>query len=343
VLEIGERRYAYYAHLQLGSLRVKVGDRVRKGQVLAKVGNSGNASGPHLHFHVCNSPGPNSCDPVPYVYTSYLLSGRLMWNPNRTRKVEFQVPTNGSIMTFSGPGDFGPLKVVSKERDWSVHDTLAQQYQMEKSPRIAIRGVTGPIVISSGPTQMADVKFIRRVGTRRELDCFQARIDHRPEVITISYEQFGDRPGCGSIDSHQALTLEVPADALLHLSNIYYSTVQITGPVQGVSAEDIGGHISIAAAGTVNLRNLGNGVSLGLGATSTGSIAMESVFGDIELDVTGRRDVEIHASSIVGEFKSIPADFVRLKTAEGDVLKSRAGGTLISLKRIDGDIVLKHR
>jgi hypothetical protein len=343
VLEIGERRYAYYAHLQLGSLRVKVGDRVRKGLVLAKVGNSGNASGPHLHFHVCNSPGPNSCDPVPYVYTSYLLSGRLMWNPNRTRKVEFQVPTNGSIMTFSGPGDFGPLKVVSKERDWSVHDTLAQQYQMEKSPRIAIRGVTGPIVISSGPTQMADVKFIRRVGTRRELDCFQARIDHRPEVITISYEQFGDRPGCGSIDSHQALTLEVPADALLHLSNIYYSTVQITGPVQGVSAEDIGGHISIAAAGTVNLRNLGNGVSLGLGATSTGSIAMESVFGDIELDVTGRRDVEIHASSIVGEFKSIPADFVRLKTAEGDVLTSRAGGTLISLKRIDGDIVLKHR
>jgi hypothetical protein len=266
-----------------------------------------------------------------------------MWNPNRTRKVEFQVPTNGSIMTFSGPGDFGPLKVVSKERDWSVHDTLAQQYQMEKSPRIAIRGVTGPIVISSGPTQMADVKFIRRVGTRRELDCFQARIDHRPEVITISYEQFGDRPGCGSIDSHQALTLEVPADALLHLSNIYYSTVQITGPVQGVSAEDIGGHISIAAAGTVNLRNLGNGVSLGLGATSTGSIAMESVFGDIELDVTGRRDVEIHASSIVGEFKSIPTDFVRLKTDEGYLLKSRAGGTLISLKRIDGDIVLKHR
>jgi hypothetical protein len=162
-------------------------------------------------------------------------------------------------------------------------------------------------------------------------------------LITISYEQFGDRPGCGSIDAHQALTLEVPSDALLHLANIYYQTVQITGPVQGVVAEDIGGYVSIAAAGTVTLRNLGNGVSLGLGPMSTGSVAMESVFGDVELDVTGRRDVEIHASSIVGEFKSIPTDFVRLKTADGDLLKSRAGGTLISLKRIDGDIVLKHR
>ena len=56
-----------------------------------------------------------------------------------------------------------------------------------------------------------------------------------------------------------------------------------------------------------------------------------------------RRDVEIQASSIVGEIKSVPSDFVRLKTDEGYVLKSRAGGTFISLKRIDGDIVLKRQ
>jgi hypothetical protein len=76
---------------------------------------------------------------------------------------------------------------------------------------------------------------------------------------------------------------------------------------------------------------------------STGSVAMEAVFGDIELDVTGRRDVEIHASSIVGKVKSTLTDVVRLKTADGYQLKSGAGGTLISLKRIDGDIVLKQR
>ena len=39
-LKIGEGQYAFYAHLQPGSLRVKVGDRVRKAQVLGKVGNS---------------------------------------------------------------------------------------------------------------------------------------------------------------------------------------------------------------------------------------------------------------------------------------------------------------
>jgi hypothetical protein len=343
VLEIGKERYAYYAHLQLGSLRVKVGDRVRKGQLLAKVGNSGNGSGPHLHFHVCNNAGPNSCDPVPYVYTSYQLSGHLMWNPNRTRKVEFQVPANGSIMTFSGPGDFGPLKLASTAPNWSVHDTLATQYPMVRSPRIEIRGVTGPIVISSGPTQMANIRVQRSANTRQELDCLQTKIDHRPDVITISSVQISDRPGCGSTNSRHALALEVPFDSFLELSNIYYSTVKITGPVQGVIAQDIGGRVTIAEAGTVKLRNLGNGVSLRLGAASTGSATIESVFGDVELDVAGRRDVEIHASSIIGEIKSVPSGFVRVKTDEGYVLKSGAGGTSLSLNRIDGDIVLKRQ
>jgi murein DD-endopeptidase MepM/ murein hydrolase activator NlpD len=341
VLEIGKDRYAYYAHLQLGSLRVKVGDRVRKGQLLAKVGNSGNATGPHLHFHVCNGPGQSTCDAVPYVITSYSLSGRLMWNPQRTRKVEFQVPTTGSIATFSGPGDFGPLRLASKDPDWSAHDTVAQQYPMERSPRIRITGYPHPIVISSAPTRTANVKIRRSAGSRQELDCFQTRIDHRPDLITISYVHVADRPGCGSAGSRHALALEVPSDAHLELSNIYYSTVKITGPVQGLIAENVGGHVSIAAAGTVNLRNLGNGVSLRLGPT--GPMTIESVFGDVELDVAGRQDVEIRASSLVGEIRSVPSDFVRVKTDDGYVLKSRAGGTPISLKRIDGDIVLKRQ
>lgn len=39
------------AHLQKNSLQVKKGDRITKGQVIAKVGNSGNTSEPHLHIH----------------------------------------------------------------------------------------------------------------------------------------------------------------------------------------------------------------------------------------------------------------------------------------------------
>lgn len=51
-LDLGGGRFAVYAHLQPGSIRVKAGDAVKAGQVLGLVGNSGNSTEPHLHFHV---------------------------------------------------------------------------------------------------------------------------------------------------------------------------------------------------------------------------------------------------------------------------------------------------
>ncbi|MFF1418266.1 M23 family metallopeptidase [Streptomyces sp. NPDC058280] len=52
VLDLGDGTYAMYAHLQRGSLAVRPGDRVRAGQVLARCGNSGNSTEPHVHFQL---------------------------------------------------------------------------------------------------------------------------------------------------------------------------------------------------------------------------------------------------------------------------------------------------
>jgi peptidase M23-like protein len=57
VMDIGNGRYVMMGHLQRGSVQVEVGDRVRAGQPLARVGNSGNTSEPHLHIQVQNRPG----------------------------------------------------------------------------------------------------------------------------------------------------------------------------------------------------------------------------------------------------------------------------------------------
>jgi len=70
-LDLGGGQFAYYMHLQPGSLRVKVGDRVRRGQLLAHVGGSGDAREPHLHFEVTTSPKPLAGEGVPYVIDRY--------------------------------------------------------------------------------------------------------------------------------------------------------------------------------------------------------------------------------------------------------------------------------
>jgi hypothetical protein len=76
ILDIGGGYYAFYAHLRPGSIRVRVGDRVRRGQVVGLVGNSGNSTEPHLHFHVADANSPLGSEGVPYRLDSFELVGR---------------------------------------------------------------------------------------------------------------------------------------------------------------------------------------------------------------------------------------------------------------------------
>jgi murein DD-endopeptidase MepM/ murein hydrolase activator NlpD len=75
ILDLGAGRFALYAHLQPGSLRVRKGDRVRRGQVLGLVGNSGNSVAPHLHFHVMDGSSPLASNGLPYEIDAFEVVG----------------------------------------------------------------------------------------------------------------------------------------------------------------------------------------------------------------------------------------------------------------------------
>jgi len=76
ILLLSSGHYALYAHLKPGSLRVKKGDRVQAGQVLAQIGNTGNTSEPHLHFHLMDGPSALASNGIPYVIQSFETSGK---------------------------------------------------------------------------------------------------------------------------------------------------------------------------------------------------------------------------------------------------------------------------
>jgi Peptidase family M23 len=81
IVDIGGGRFAIYAHFKTGSIRVHVGQRVKQGDVLGLVGNSGNTSNPHLHFHVADRASVLSSVALPYAFTKFtdrgVLSGDL--------------------------------------------------------------------------------------------------------------------------------------------------------------------------------------------------------------------------------------------------------------------------
>jgi murein DD-endopeptidase MepM/ murein hydrolase activator NlpD len=75
IIDIGGGYYAFYAHLKPGSLKVKLGDKVTRGQVVGLVGNSGNSTEPHLHFHISDGNSPLGSEGVPYRMDSFEIVG----------------------------------------------------------------------------------------------------------------------------------------------------------------------------------------------------------------------------------------------------------------------------
>jgi hypothetical protein len=72
--DIGGGLYAGYAHFIPGSITVKAGERVHRGQVLGRLGNSGNSSEPHLHLQVCDGPSFLICEGVPMEFKRMSLT-----------------------------------------------------------------------------------------------------------------------------------------------------------------------------------------------------------------------------------------------------------------------------
>jgi Peptidase family M23 len=76
ILNLGDQHYAVYAHLQPGSITVQPGQKVRLGQVLGLVGDSGNSIVPHLHFQVNDGPSSLSSNGLPYEINDYQITGK---------------------------------------------------------------------------------------------------------------------------------------------------------------------------------------------------------------------------------------------------------------------------
>jgi hypothetical protein len=102
ILDLGNGRFALYAHLQPGSIRVHVGDRVRRGQILARVGNTGNTTAPHLHFHVMSATLSLASNGLPYVIDTFDLVGRVRSTPEFDKAEREGTPLN--LQNVENPG-----------------------------------------------------------------------------------------------------------------------------------------------------------------------------------------------------------------------------------------------
>lgn len=75
ILQIAQNRFVTYAHLQRGSIKVRTGSYVHRGDVLALLGNSGNTTGAHLHLQVTDRNSVLQAQGVPFLLAEFTYLG----------------------------------------------------------------------------------------------------------------------------------------------------------------------------------------------------------------------------------------------------------------------------
>ena len=111
MLEIAPNVFAWYAHLRQDSIKVKVGDAIKAGASIARLGNTGPSMGPHLHFGLLDKPDPIAGRSLPFVFDSFILVGAVDLDKSegdrlvimaQSRQVWSEYPLYGGIQNFPG-------------------------------------------------------------------------------------------------------------------------------------------------------------------------------------------------------------------------------------------------
>ncbi|MBB6250221.1 M23 family metallopeptidase [Nitrospirillum iridis] len=103
--------YVVYAHLIPGSIAVRPGQAVRRGQVLGRLGNSGQSDAPHLHLQVGDQGHVAAADGLPFVFDAFTLAGVVpdadaldkgqAWRPDQAPQPRHrQLPVENAVMGF---------------------------------------------------------------------------------------------------------------------------------------------------------------------------------------------------------------------------------------------------
>ena len=98
IIRIRPDVYALYAHLQAGKIAVKIGEKVKAGARIGRLGNSGNSSAPHLHFGLLDRPDLLTGNSLPFVIDQFELTAKVDASESDSKTLTVK-PASGKVFS----------------------------------------------------------------------------------------------------------------------------------------------------------------------------------------------------------------------------------------------------
>ena len=183
-VRIGAGLYALYAHLDPGSVKVHIGEKVTRGELLGLIGTSGNSTTPHLHFEIMTTPEFFPTDSVPYVFDQFQLLGRVpdrIWDDNLGLQ-----PT-------------GTLPFVPAQPSGSHHDQMPLDRNVVRFATTHLSGLFprqlphSPAFRWTGPARTHPARMMPPRAGRRSLGDMQTVVICRPSGVGLDPDPRHDR------------------------------------------------------------------------------------------------------------------------------------------------------
>jgi hypothetical protein len=217
---------------------------------------------------------------------------------------------------------------------------LNQSFRLDPRALVSVTGIAGPVTVTTGDGDRAEVHIVRLAATERELQCYRTEVHGGGARLTIEHVQDSDRRGCVSIRSRQEVRLVLPRNVDLSLSTIA-GAVEIA-PIDGrLRLDSIAGHASVAGVRSADLSSLADGLSITFGTLDARGVAISSVVGAVDLNFRPDANADVTVSSVQGNVRSNSAAQRPFRFEDGEAsVRIGAGGPPVSVSAVVGEVAL---
>ncbi|MCA1594472.1 MAG: hypothetical protein LC754_17965 [Acidobacteria bacterium] len=223
------------------------------------------------------------------------------------------------------------------------HEDTHENFKLEQGAQVEVRGINGPVEISTAESDTADVHIVRTANSQDDLDSERIIVEHTPTSLVVRGEGsrrnfWGWLRGRGSV--RQQVTLILPRRVELTTKGIN-GTVRIGEVDGGVEVEGINGRVEVAQATSHSeVTGVNGSVKVAVAQLGAQGLEVKGINGGVEILLKDGLNADVNIKGLNGSVAfNVPNVTMQEKESRSNMrARIGTGGAPIAVKGVNGGV-----